>query len=87
MCEGRLGGTLSYDAEYRLTSYTLGNSTTSYKYGPQGNRVRKVTPTGTGTCVHDAFGRLGEASLLPVGTGPGLNIRIFRLSRRSTLPG
>ena len=50
---------------------------------PPGQPRPEVTPTGTGTCVHDAFGRLGEASLLPVGTGPGLNIRIFRLSQRS----
>ena len=41
-----------------FTRYTLGNSTTSYKYGPEGRRVRKVTPTVTETCVYDAFSKL-----------------------------
>ena len=53
-----LGDTLAYDAENRLTSYTLSSATTSYKYGPQGRRVRKVTPTVTETYVYDAFGKL-----------------------------
>ena len=53
-----LGDTLAYDAENRLASYTLSNSTTSYKYGPQGRRVQKVTPTVTETYVYDAFGKL-----------------------------
>ena len=38
--------------------HTFGNSTTSYKYGPEGRRVRKVTPTVTETCVYDAFSKL-----------------------------
>ena len=53
-----LGETLVYDAENRLTSYTLSSATTNYKYGPQGRRVRKVTPTVTETYVYDAFGKL-----------------------------
>ena len=53
-----LGDTLAYDAENRLTSYTLSSATTSYKYGPQGRRVQKVTPTVTETYVYDAFGKL-----------------------------
>ena len=53
-----LGESLAYDAENRLTSYTLSSATTSYKYGPQGRRVRKVTPTTTETYVYDAFGKL-----------------------------
>ena len=53
-----LGETLAYDAENRLTSYTFSSATTSYKYGPQGRRVQKVTPTATETYVYDAFGKL-----------------------------
>ena len=53
-----LGETLAYDAENRLASYTLSSATTSYKYGPQGRRVQKVTPTVTETYVYDAFGKL-----------------------------
>ena len=53
-----LGDTLAYDAENRLASYTLSSVTTSYKYGPQGRRVQKVTPTVTETYVYDAFGKL-----------------------------
>ena len=53
-----LGETLAYDAENRLTSYTFSSSTTNYKYGPQGRRVQKVTPTATETYVYDAFGKL-----------------------------
>ena len=53
-----LGDTLAYDAENRLTSYTYRNATTTYKYGPEGRRVRKATPTVTETYVYDAFGKL-----------------------------
>ncbi len=53
-----LGDTLAYDAENRLASYTLSSATTSYKYGPEGRRVQKVTPTVTETYVYDAFGKL-----------------------------
>ena len=53
-----LGDTLAYDAENRLTSYTLSSATTNYKYGPQGRRVQKATPTVTETYVYDAFGKL-----------------------------
>ena len=53
-----LGDTLAYDAENRLASYTLSSATTTYKYGPQGRRVQKVTPTVTETYVYDAFGKL-----------------------------
>ena len=50
--------TLAYDAENRLASYTYRSATTSYQYGPEGRRVRKVTPSATETYVYDAFGRL-----------------------------
>ena len=53
-----LGDTLKYDAENRLKSYTYRNATTNYKYGPQGRRVQKATPTVTETYVYDAFGKL-----------------------------
>ena len=53
-----LGDTLKYDAENRLKSYTYRNATTNYKYGPEGRRVQKVTPTVTETYVYDAFGKL-----------------------------
>ena len=53
-----LGETLAYDAENRLKNYTFRSATSSYKYGPQGRRVQKVTPTSTETYVYDAFGRL-----------------------------
>ena len=48
-----LGETLAYDAENRLTSYTI-----SSKYSPQSRRGQKVAPTVTETYVYDAFGRL-----------------------------
>ena len=53
-----LGDTLKYDAENRLKSYTYRNATTNYKYGPEGRRVQKATPTVTETYVYDAFGKL-----------------------------
>ena len=53
-----LGDTLAYDAVNRLTSYTYRNATTNYKYGPEGRRVQKATPTVTETYVYDAFGKL-----------------------------
>ena len=53
-----LGDTLKYDAENRLKSYTYRNATTNYKYGPEGRRVQKATPTLTETYVYDAFGKL-----------------------------
>ena len=53
-----LGETLAYDADNRLISYTYSSATTSYKYGPEGRRVQKVTTTTTETYVYDAFGRL-----------------------------
>ncbi len=53
-----LGETLAYDAENRLKSYTFRSAMTTYRYGPEGRRVQKVTTTTTETYVYDAFGRL-----------------------------
>ena len=66
-----LGDTLAYDAENRLTGYTLSSATTSYKYGPQGRRVQKVTPTTTETYVYDAFGKLAAEYSTATPTSPG----------------
>ena len=66
-----LGDTLAYDAENRLTGYTLSSATTNYKYGPQGRRVQKVTPTTTETYVYDAFGKLAAEYSTATPTSPG----------------
>jgi RHS repeat-associated protein len=55
------GSTYAYDAENRLTSYNGGNPATggtSYYYDGNGNRVKKVTPTGTTIFVYDFVGKL-----------------------------
>ena len=66
-----LGDTLAYDAENRLTGYTLSSATTNYKYGPQGRRVQKLTPTTTETYVYDAFGKLAAEYSTATPTSPG----------------
>ena len=50
--------TYTYDGANRLKSYTYRSATTNYKYGPEGRRVQKATPTVTETYVYDAFGKL-----------------------------
>jgi RHS repeat-associated protein len=68
----KLGEVLAYDANNRQTSYTTGSATTTYHYGPSGNRVKKVTPAKTDIYVYDAFGKMAAeystvATTAPVG--------------------
>ena len=43
----------------------------SYKYGSEGRRVQKVTPTVTETCASDAFGKLAAEYFTAAPTSGG----------------
>ncbi|MBI5343479.1 MAG: RHS repeat protein [Deltaproteobacteria bacterium] len=52
---GRLGGTLTYDYENRLSSLTNGGSTTSFVYDASGGRVKKITPSSTTAYIGNLY--------------------------------
>ena len=71
-------GTMAYDADNRQTSFTdpVTSAVTTYAYDGGGNRVKKVTPTGTTLYVYDAFGNLAAeyADAAPL-AAPGTHYR------------
>ena len=63
MTLGLEGRTIAYDASNRPWQVTYRGATTSFKYGPDGARLKKITAQGTTLY-------LGDTEITPPGSGP-----------------